>query len=89
LALIIKILFSRISIIIAPAYADDDKHDTPRGFPGTRVLPPVNAVSQQLFEVENENTGNSMQLTTLFMTFGQFLDHDVAETPQVPCKQKS
>jgi len=54
-----------------------------------RQLPPVNAVSQQLFEVENENTGNSMQLTTLFMTFGQFLDHDVAETPQVPCKQKT
>jgi len=77
-------------INLAPAYADDGTNDTPRGFPGTSpVLPPANAVTQQLFQVEKKNTGNDMKLTTLFMTFGQFLDHDVTETPMAKCNVTS
>ena len=76
--------------ISAPAYADDGANDTPRGFPGTSpVLPPANAVTQQLFQVEKKNTGNDMKLTTLFMTFGQFLDHDLTETPMAKCNVTS
>jgi len=78
---IVNILF----INLAPAYAGDGASDTPRGFPGTSpVLPPANAVTQQLF-LEKKNTGHNMKLTTLFMTFGQFLDHDVTETPLEKC----
>ena len=72
-----------------PAYAKDGKHDTPRGYPGTYpILPPPNAVTRELFTVEYANTGNKKLVTTLFMTFGQFLDHDLTFTPHSSCKQK-
>jgi len=76
--------------IIDPAYAKDGKHDTPRGFPGTSpIVPPANAVSRALFSIERGNTENAKKhLTTLFMTFGQFLDHDITLTPHAPCGKR-
>lgn len=80
---------TKLRRVVDPEYASDGKFDTPRGFPNTNpVLPPPNAVTQQLFDVENQNSGSTKKITTLFMTFGQFLDHDFTETPHQSCKQK-
>jgi len=54
-----------------------DLFDTPRGFPGTKPkVPSANEVAQGTFQVERKNKMGS-DLTTLYMTFGQFLDHDI------------
>ena len=57
--------------------------DTPLGYPS---LPPeigVNTITPQdvsdlVFNITNENNGNSGRVPHLMMTFGQFLDHDFA-----------
>ena len=67
----------------------EDGKDTPRGFPKAplfkQTLPPPNSISESLFHVETTNTGNYRQLSVLFMTFGQFLDHDMVATPHASC----
>lgn len=66
-----------------------DRVDTPRGFPGTfPEVPPANKVSQALFNVEHTNKGNG-HLTVMFMTFGQFLDHDLALSTHPECHDKT
>lgn len=65
-----------------------DGTDTPRGFPGTSpVVPPANQVSNATFRVERTNKGNG-HLTVLFMTFGQFFDHDLALATHPECHEK-
>ena len=73
-----------IVFILAADYLDEIT--LPRGFPETKPeLPTANQVSQSIFHVELENTGNDLGLAVAFMTFGQFLDHDITEVPIVPC----
>lgn len=68
---------------IGAQYADN--FDTPRGFPGTSpVIPTANQVSEELFKVENQNKGTG-DLAVMFMTMGQFLDHDMSVSPEGEC----
>ena len=82
-----------LSSFKASRYANDGKHDTPRGFPNTYpVLPPPNQISQRLFQVERLTLARKAAVlqkpTTLYMTFGQFLDHDISFTPHATCPEK-
>ena len=81
------------NLFAAAFYARDGLHDTPRGYPNTDpVLPPANLVTQTVFKTETSNpkiTGvNAAKLSTMFMTFGQFLDHDVAFAPHATCRER-
>ena len=82
-----------LSLFTAASYARDGLHDTPRGFRNTDpVLAPANKITQTVFKTETSNpktTGvNAAKLSTMFMTFGQFLDHDFAFAPHATCKEK-
>ena len=67
-------------------YVDRRQVDTPRGFPGTSpTIPSANKVSMVAFEALETNGGNSRKLSTLFMTAGQFLDHDVGVSLHGSC----
>ncbi|XP_066924530.1 lactoperoxidase-like [Clytia hemisphaerica] len=62
---------------------------TPRGFPNTSpVVPTANQVSQAVFQVETTNNGNGNGLAVSFMSFGQFLDHDLTEVEMNRCQLK-
>ena len=62
---------------------------TPRGFPNTSpVVPTANQVSEAVFQVEATNNGNGNGLAVSFMTFGQFLDHDLTEVQMKRCQLK-
>ena len=76
-------------LLLEPVYSDERKVDLPRGFLHAPFFgdrsPPANLISNVLFDVEQENKGNSQHLSSMFMTFGQFLDHDMSLTPQGHC----
>ncbi|XP_057310626.1 lactoperoxidase-like [Hydractinia symbiolongicarpus] len=66
-------------------YVDSNNLDTPRGFPGTLPrVPTAHEVSRAVFRVQTINRQRST-LSTMFMAFGQFLDHDFAYTSHPPC----
>lgn len=50
--------------------------------------PTAHDVSRTLFKLTKKSVKNFKGLSTLFMTFGQFLDHDLALTPHEECKNK-
>lgn len=77
---------TRLRRITAASYVDGIT--VPNGFPGTKTLPTAAQVSQAIFNVEKTNNGNKHKLAVLFMTFGQFLDHDMTEVPIARCAQK-
>ena len=64
-----------------------DGFDIPRGFPGTPNIPTAIEVSNELFKVEHQNKGTG-DLSVLFMTFGQFLDHDITLATHPECEIK-
>eukprot|EP00111_Clytia_hemisphaerica_P006574 TCONS_00019053-protein len=71
-------------------YVDQRQVDTPRGFPGTKPrVPPANKVSLAVFHAKQNDDGNRWKLSTLFMTMGQFLDHDFALVGHSKCKAQS
>lgn len=51
------------------------------------MIEPANRISSQVFVVERtQNTQiDNEALSVLFMTFGQFLDHDLALSPHADC----
>jgi len=75
-----------MSSYIEADYVDANKLDTPRGFPGTKpVVAPPNRVSQAIFTAGKINKGNDEKLAVIFMTTGQFLDHDMVSGTHGPC----
>ena len=52
-------------------------------------IPTSHQVSRNLFKITTKNVKNQHSLSTMFMTFGQFLDHDITQTPHESCKRKT
>ena len=72
-----------VIIPIDARYFDENGLDTPVGYPGmaaTSIYPsPQEIYDSPLFQTANENE-NSGDTSTIHMTFGQFLDHDLSMT---------
>jgi len=49
------------------------------------VVAPPNRVSQAIFTAGKINKGNDEKLAVIFMTTGQFLDHDMVSGTHGPC----
>ena len=41
-------------------------------------MPSAQAVSDRMFRIRDEDNGNRKRVSHVFMTFGQFMDHDFA-----------
>ena len=54
----------------------------------SKRYPTAHQVSRNLFQITTDNVRNMRGFSTMFMTFGQFLDHDVALVPHESCKKK-
>ncbi|GAB5570087.1 thyroid peroxidase [Prionailurus iriomotensis] len=70
---------------LPPAYEDGiseargwNPHVLYNGFP----LPPVREVTRQVIRVSNEAVTEDDQYSDLLMVWGQYIDHDIAFTPQ-------
>uniref|UniRef100_A0A667HR18 Thyroid peroxidase n=1 Tax=Lynx canadensis TaxID=61383 RepID=A0A667HR18_LYNCA len=70
---------------LPPAYEDGiseargwNPHILYNGFP----LPPVREVTRQVIRVSNEAVTEDDQYSDLLMVWGQYIDHDIAFTPQ-------
>lgn len=76
-----------LSRLLAADYVDQRKLDTPRGFPRTLpVVPTPHEVSAAVFRVQIENKEKaSKALSAMFMSLGQFIDHDMGSTPHPSC----
>uniref|UniRef100_A0A286ZYA2 Thyroid peroxidase n=1 Tax=Sus scrofa TaxID=9823 RepID=A0A286ZYA2_PIG len=74
---------------LPPAYEDGvteprgwNPHFLYNGFP----LPPVREVTRQVIHVSNEAVTEDGQYSDLLMAWGQYIDHDIAFTPQSTSK---
>lgn len=52
--------------------------DAPRVAKSGNALPSARKVSNAIFKMDSSKSGTN---TMMFMTFGQFLDHDITHTP--------
>ncbi|XP_066921652.1 eosinophil peroxidase-like [Clytia hemisphaerica] len=72
---------------IIPAKYDDGV-DLPRGHHQAsdyEKLPTAHQVSHSVFKAVNSQVKNDKNVSVLFMTFGQFLDHDLSVSPHEEC----
>ena len=68
-------------LILAAKYFDEDGLDTPLGHPSlTNVGETRSAqeISDFMLDVTFTDLGNNKRVSPIFMTFGQFMDHDFA-----------
>lgn len=69
----------KYSLISAAKYFDEDGLDTPLGHPS---LPDETRSAQEISDIMLDVTfsdlGNNKRVSHIFMTFGQFMDHDFA-----------
>ena len=73
-------------IFVDAQYADGV--DLPRGHHRSydyTHYPTPHQVSKASFHSKSQGFTNSKKLSTIFMTFGQFLDHDMSLTPHETC----
>ncbi|KAM3609205.1 uncharacterized protein V6R79_011012 [Siganus canaliculatus] len=67
----------------------EDEWGTPRGWDPDHTyhnatLPPVRQVSQEVLFTHNDNIASDSTLSHLLVEWGQWIDHDVVQTPQSP-----
>ena len=69
---------------VGARYFDRDGLDTPFGHPFLQInsfqqerVPTAQEVSDFLFNIVDRDIGNNDKVSHIFMTFGQFLDHDL------------
>uniref|UniRef100_A0A668AN98 Eosinophil peroxidase n=1 Tax=Myripristis murdjan TaxID=586833 RepID=A0A668AN98_9TELE len=72
---------------LPPEY--EDVWGTPRGWDPEHAyhnftLPPVRLVSQEVLYTHNDNISLDSTLSHLLVEWGQWIDHDVVQTPQSP-----
>ncbi|XP_073327904.1 eosinophil peroxidase [Pagrus major] len=72
---------------LPPEY--EDSWGTPRGWDPEHTyhnatLPPVRLVSQEVLFTRNDNISLDSTLSHLLVEWGQWIDHDVVQTPQSP-----
>ena len=68
-------------LILAAKYFDRDGLDTPLGHPSLRDVDKtrsVQEISDLMLDVTFTDLGNNKRVSPIFMTFGQFMDHDFA-----------
>ena len=68
-------------LILAAKYFDRDGLDTPLGhpsLPGFDKTRSVQEISDLMLDVTFTDLGNNKRVSPIFMTFGQFMDHDFA-----------
>lgn len=63
-------------------YFDPRGLDTPYGHPflKQRNVPTAQDVSDKIFEIIDKDQGNAKKVSHIYMTFGQFIDHDLIST---------
>lgn len=72
--------------LLGADYVDLLNLDTPRGFPGTKpVVSTPHEVAGAVFSAHIENVQRARGLSSMFMAFGQFVDHDVGLTLHPSC----
>ncbi|XP_029378326.1 eosinophil peroxidase [Echeneis naucrates] len=72
---------------LPPEY--EDAWGTPRGWDPEHTyhnasLPPVRLVSQEVLSTHNNNISLDSTLSHLLVEWGQWIDHDIVQTPQSP-----
>lgn len=81
-------LFSHLLLLTISAAQYNDGVDLPRGHHHAtdyKDLPTAHQVSTAVFKTFTGQVKNDKNMSVLFMTFGQFLDHDLSVAPHESC----